>query len=121
MGFIKLHRDIKDWEWYGDPYMVAFWIHLLISANWTEKNWRGETICRGQMVTSLASLSADTGLSVKQVRTALNRLALREYIVTQGTSKWTKITVCNYDTYQSNSDDCRQTIDKQTTSNMRNA
>jgi len=113
MGFIKLHRDIKDWEWYGDPYMVAFWIHLLITANCTEKDWMGEIICRGQMVTSLASLSAVTGLSVKQVRTALDRLALKGYIVTNGTSRWTKITICNYDSYCVDDDSKGQTKSKQ--------
>lgn len=99
MGYIKMHRDIQEWEWYGDPKMVAFWLHLLINANWADKEWRGETIGRGQLVASVASLSLETGLSVKEVRTALSRLVKSKYIVTEGASQWTKITVCNYDSY----------------------
>ena len=99
MGYIKLYRDLQEWEWYGEPNMVAFWIHLLINANWTEKCWRGETVGRGQLLSSISSLSTETGLSVKQVRTALARLVDGNFIVTQGASKWTKITICNYDSY----------------------
>lgn len=99
MGYIKMHRDIQEWEWYGEPKMVAFWLHLLINANWVTREWRGETIGRGQLVASVASLSLETGLSVKEVRTALSRLVKSKYIVTEGASQWTKITICNYDSY----------------------
>lgn len=99
MGFIKLQRNIQEWEWYGEPTMVAFWIHLLINANWEDKDWHGEKILRGQLVTSLAHLSVETGLSLKQVRVALQRLKKGKQIVTIGASKWTKITICDYDSY----------------------
>lgn len=101
MGFIKLRRDIQEWEWYGEPIMVAFWIHLLINANWEDKEWRGEQVQRGQLITSLSNLSTETGLSVKQVRIALARLEKGKQIVSVGASKWTKITICDYDNYMS--------------------
>ena len=100
MGHIKLHRKIQQWEWYGDPNMVALWIHLLINANWEDNQWRGITIKRGQFVTSLNALAVETGLSVSQVRTCLNRMRDSNQIACETTNQMTKITICNYDSYQ---------------------
>ena len=113
MGYIKMHRDIQEWEWYGDPKMVALWLHLLLNANWADKEWRGETIFRGQLVASVASLSLETGLSVKEVRTALSRLVKSKYIYTEGASQWTRITICNYDSYYIDDDVDGRTTGKQ--------
>jgi hypothetical protein len=70
-------------------------------ANWQDKKWQGETIKRGQFITSTNNLSIQTGMSVKQVRNRIKRLEDTNEIVTERTNKYTKITVCKYDTYQS--------------------
>ncbi len=118
MGYIKLFRKIQDWGWYDDPNTLALWVHLLVDANWKDNaEWHGEPIERGALITSVAKISADTGLSDRQVRTALSHLVSTGEIVMKATNKWTKITVCKYDTYQSASTDECQADDEQATSN----
>ena len=80
--------------------MVAFWVHLLVNANYEDKKWRGMEIKRGEFVTSLSALASETGISVSQVRTCLNRMRDSKQITTVSTNKMTKITICNYDAYQ---------------------
>ena len=56
-GFIKLFRKFKQWEWYSDVNTKVLFLHLLLSANHTDKSWRGITVKRGQIVVGLESLS----------------------------------------------------------------
>ena len=113
MGFIKIHRKMLEWEWYGKPEVVTLWLHLLLTANWEDREWRGEVVPRGALITSIAKLSVETGLSVKQIRTALEKLEKGKQIVREGASQWTKIIICKYDTYQSLDFDEGQTNGKQ--------
>ena len=117
MGYIKLFRNIEDWGWYDDPGTLALWVHLLISANWKDRvEWHGLNVERGSLITSVARLSADSGLSGRQVRTCLGRLVRTGEIKMEATNKWTKITICKYDTYQSMDDEECQAADEQPTS-----
>lgn len=113
MGFIKIHRNIRDWGWYDDANTLAVWIHLLIDANFEDRVWHGETLGIGSIITSTARLAEQTGLSVKQIRTCLERLSAEGKIVTEGTSKWTKITICNYESYMLEGEDAGQASGEQ--------
>ena len=113
MGFIKIHRNIREWGWYDNANTLAVWVHILIDANYEEKTWHGETVEVGSMITSVARLSEQTGLSVKQIRTCLARLVEDGKIVTKGASKWTKITICNYDSYMLDGEDAGRTKGEQ--------
>jgi hypothetical protein len=99
-GWIKLHRKIVDWEWYDDIPTFKLFIHLLLKANHEDNKWRGQTIEKGSFVTSLASLSTETGLSIKQIRTALKHLENTGEIDKQTTNQNTLIIVLNYGIYQ---------------------
>ena len=112
-GFIKTYRSLLNWEWYGNPDMVALWIHLLLSANYEDKRWKGSIIRRGQFVTSLHSLSEQTGISIRSLRTCLERLKQTGEIEEKTTNKFRIITICNFDSYQS----IERSTDKQPTNN----
>ena len=99
-GFIKLYRQIQNWEWYTDSATVHFFIHCILSANWKDKRWQGKEVKRGQFITSYAHLSMQTGLSVKQIRIRIDRLVDSGEIEYKGASNHSVITVCNYNTYQ---------------------
>jgi hypothetical protein len=73
-GFIKLHRSLLKWEWYDDMNVFRVFLHLLLTANYEDKNWHGITIKRGQRVFSFEGLSKETKLSVRNVRTAIDKL-----------------------------------------------
>ena len=89
-----------DWEWYTDGPCFKLFIHCLLKANYEEKHWRGIVIPRGSFVTSYSKLSQECGLSVKQVRTALDKLISTHELAKQSASQYTVISVVNYGLYQ---------------------
>lgn len=99
-GWIKLHRKILKWEWYDSPSTKDVFLHLLLIANIEPVKWHGITIERGQVVTSLSSIAEQTGLGVKQVRTAIERLERAQSVARSAHSKYTVFTVIGYDEYQ---------------------
>ena len=62
------------------------------------------TIPRGSFATSIRKLATETGLTVKQVRIALDKLCEGGEVGTQRTHKYTIVSVCKYEDYQCNSD-----------------
>jgi hypothetical protein len=99
-GFIKLHREILEWEWYGDHKMLALFIHCLLKANHQQRPWRGYTIERGEFITSLDNLSRETGLTKKEVRNCLKKLEKTGEVGTRSSSQNTRVTVNKYNDYQ---------------------
>lgn len=99
-GFIKLFRQIVDWEWYDDLPTCRLFIHLLLKANYAERNWHGQTIERGSCITSYATLASETGLSQEQIKRALKNLTKTGEIKRIATNKNTVICVVKYADFQ---------------------
>lgn len=99
--FISLFRKFKDWEWYKDVPVKTLFIHCLIKANYKPLSYKGNIVERGSFITSLDSMSKETGLSLQQVRTALKKLKSTQEITLSATKRETLINVINYDKYQS--------------------
>ena len=99
-GFIKLHRRILDWEWYKDSNTKNIFIHILLNACYDNCRFMGETVSRGEYITSLSRLSSDLKIPIRQVRTSLKRLKKTGEIDMQTTNKYSKIIVCEYESYQ---------------------
>ena len=99
-GFIKIYRDIVDWGWYGDANTARLFIHLIITANYTEKAWRGHIIKRGQRAVSLENLSTELNLSIQNIRTAIAHLKQTGEITSEATKECTIFTVVNYSKFQ---------------------
>ena len=115
VGFIFLHRDLLEWEWYQNPEVSRLYIHLLLKANFTDKKWQGNEVKRGQLITSANHLASELKLSVQQIRTSIKKLDSSGYITRHSTSKFTLITVVNYDIMQSPSAFANKQTNKQTT------
>ena len=62
-GWIKLHRDFTKFEWYQDANTMRLFLHLLITANHKKVKWQGNTIGRGQLITSHGNLAKGLGLA----------------------------------------------------------
>ena len=120
-GWVKLHRRFKEWEWYHEPHMVQLFIHLLLSANHKDKNWRGISVKTGQVITGLGSLQKETGISIQSLRTCLKRLEKTGEINRQTNSKLTVITICKYETYQIVDEDANRQANKRATSKQHDA
>lgn len=98
--FIKLYRKFTEWEWYSDISTSRLFLHLILTVNWTDKKWQGICIERGSRVASYQVLATETGLSVKQVRTAIKKLQSTGEVAIKSTNKYSVFTVKNYDLYQ---------------------
>ncbi len=99
-GFIKLHRKMISWGWYKDSKVKALFIHCLLKANHKDSQWQNVSVRRGSFVTSITHLVNETGLTVKEVRRALDILITSECIRKSTSASFTMITVINYDEYQ---------------------
>jgi len=118
-GWIKLYRSMLDWEWYDDKNTLVLFIHLMLVANHKEKKWRGNIVKAGQKITSYSNLSAETGLTIQQIRTSLKKLKSTHEITLKTTSKFSLITLNNWQTYQSDNtqSNTRATIKQQSNNN----
>ena len=114
-GWIKIHRKITDWEWYTDVNTTRLFIHLLLTASNKERQWKGKTLQPGVIITTRTDLARETNLSEQQVRTALDKLCSTGEINRQATNKFTIITICNYESYQVDSDVNQPTNNQQVT------
>jgi len=117
-GYIKLHRKMTEWEWYTDIIVKSVFLHCLLMANHTDKKWRGIVIKRGSFITSYSQLAVELRLSVQQIRTAINKLKSTGEITHETTSKYSIITINNYEIYQdTNTLENSQATNKQQASN----
>jgi len=119
-GWIKIHRQLLEWEWYDDINVTRLFLHILLKANHKSKNYKGELIQIGEHLTSREILSNETGLTIRQVRTALTKLKTTNEVTIKSSSQGTKIQVVNYEKYQVTTSEVtakRPASDQQTTSN----
>lgn len=99
-GWIKLHRQILEWEWYSDNNCFRLFLHLLLKANHKEKRFKGIELKVGSIVTSRDLLARETGLSSQQIRTALNKLISTNEITSVTSSQGTILQIVSYEKYQ---------------------
>lgn len=95
-GFVAFPRGLTDWEWYSEPNTARLFFHLLLTANWQEKQWQGITIRPGQLVTSQSQLAKQLDLSVRNIRTSLEHLQATGYLTVKTGSKYSIVTIENY-------------------------
>lgn len=114
-GWIKLHRKIVEWEWYADTATRSVFIHLLLTAEFEPRVWRGVLIERGQALTTVAELSAILKLTPQQTKRALKNNQNSKQITIKTTNKNSLITIVNYDTYQGVNSENNKQNNKQTT------
>ena len=98
--FIKIDRNLLQWRWFQDSNTLQLWIYLLASVNIKDHDFMNITVHRGELATSYPSLSAATGQTVKEIRTALEHLKATGEVAVTRHPKFSVISVLNYDLYQ---------------------
>ena len=112
-GFVIEPRSILSHEWYTDPLTMHLLRHCRLRANYTDTTWRDIKIVKGQFITSLSTLSAETGMSVMQVRTAIDKLVKSGYLISKSSNKNRIITVVGYVEEQLNNKQINKQTNKQ--------
>ena len=106
IGFIKIFRAITENKIWGDkPFSKGqAWIDLIMLAAWDDgSELVGNTdieVKRGQIFTSILSLSERWGWSRKKISSFFDYLEKSLMIVQKRNTKFTLITICKYDDYQ---------------------
>lgn len=113
-GYIKLYRELLDWEWFTDANTLKVWIYCLLRARFTDGRYKGTEVPRGSFTTDLQSMADDLNMPIQNLRTAIQHLVQSGEITKKSTNKFTTITVEKYDDYQ----DEQQTTNKQLTNNQ---
>jgi len=108
-GWIKLYRDIKDhWIWEKDN-RFKWWIDILLTVNHKDtKILIGNKLIeckRGQSVMSLETWAKRWNVTKKTVKDFFELLQKDSMLVHENLQISTRITVCNYDRYQSEVND----------------
>ena len=101
MDYVKISRKILEWEWYTDINTKVLFLHILLKANWKPGRFQGTEVPRGALVTSQQNMAIETGLTIKNVRTALKHLENTGEVAVIRHPKFSVITVKNYNQYQS--------------------
>lgn len=100
-GYVKIYRSLLKWEWYDDVNTKVVFLHLLLTVSVEDSKWHGITVKRGSRVSSYPVLAKETGLSVKQLRTAISHLEATGEVARTKYPKYTVFAINNYDTFQS--------------------
>lgn len=103
-GWISLHRKIQDhWIW-QDPIKLRWWLDILLTVNTAEakvKIGNDFYVCqRGESLLSLQSWGERWRTSKDAVRNFFTLLEKDHMINRVNLTKTTRLTVCNYDSYQ---------------------
>ena len=98
--YIKLYRKLINWEWYSDPNTKVVFLHCLLKANWKPTSWHGVEMDRGEFIQSIYNMSKETGLSVRQIRTAISHLIDTNSVTIRKVGKYRVINVSKYIDYQ---------------------
>lgn len=100
-GFVKLFRKIKEWGWYKHSSTKDLFLHLLLECNHKPFNFMGYPIPRGSVVVGRHKLAEELGFSERKIRTALNNLKTTNEVTIKTTSKFSIVSIVNYEIYQS--------------------
>lgn len=105
-GWIQLHRQIREnWLW-SDPVKLKWWIDLLMEANHKDQEvaigFKVFKCSRGQTIKSLKTWAQRWRVSKSVVRNFLTMLEKQHMIRTENETVTTRITICKYDSYQTN-------------------
>lgn len=99
-GHIKLFRQMLDWGWYSDTNTVRVFIHILLRANYKESEYLGHKIGVGECVFGYNAWAETLGLSVRQLRTAIEHLKSTNEIRVRATNRFSVITVVKWEFWQ---------------------
>lgn len=112
-NYVKLSRGLLEWEWYSDINTSRMFIHMLLKANWKDGNFKGVIVPRGSFISSIGKLIDETGLTEREVRTAITHLKKTGEVTSRTTNRYTVFTVVKYDMYQTTDKQSdKQTSDK---------
>lgn len=118
-GWIKIHRSIKDHWLYTEKRVFSrfeAWNDILLTVNYSDAQTliKGKlyNVKRGESILSLDSWAKRWGWEKSSVRRFLKLLENESMVVLDSDNVTTRLTVCNYESYQDerNADETRKKL-----------
>ncbi len=103
-GFIKVNRSILASDIIREPVTFTVFMYLILSARFSEGEYNGEKIKRGETVTSYPRIALATGITERQARTALSKLIKSGKVSVRRYPKFSVVTLKDYENFQGMSD-----------------
>lgn len=98
--WLKLYRSMLDWEWYQDINTKVLFLHLLLIVNIRPQRKLGMSIPAGSIDRTQEQLATETGLTLRQLRTAISKLKLTGELTVVRGPKFSVYTLKNWGRYQ---------------------
>lgn len=125
MSYIKLDRDLLYSYSFANPNHLKIWIWLLIKANFKTayialnvgKGFKTIEVKRGQLIFGRNKAEDELGLNGSLIYRTLQLFEELGQINIEVNSHYSVITICKYDSYQSNSDEVEQAMNNQCSTN----
>lgn len=118
-GWIRIHRKLIESTWFNKSEYVHLWLYLLLKANHKDKEImignEKVLVKRGQLLTSRHKLSEVVHVQENKIYRILKCFENEHQIKQQKTSKYTIISIVNYDMYQKNEQDNEQQMNNKCT------
>lgn len=124
-GFILVHRKVLHKGWLKNHKLWAFWSWCLLKASHKQHTqivgYQEVTLLPGQFVFGRKKAATELGMTERGIRTVLHFLLTSGNMTIKTTSKYSIISIINWDTYQhpvtTTRPAKRQTNDQQVTTN----
>lgn len=95
----RFDENTIHFDWFNEYQTRHLWIYLLLKANTESVAFKSTVIDKGELRITLASLSIATGLTVSQVRTALEKLTDSNCIKVTTTNKYSVIKIIDFEAF----------------------
>ena len=95
----KVDENTLHFDWFDEYQSRHLWIYLLLTANTEPVAFKSTVIDKGELMTKLSILSTATGLTVSQVRTALEKLADSNSIEVNTTNKYSVVKIIDFEAF----------------------
>ena len=124
-GFINLHRTLLDSMIFSSQTGLKIWIWLLLRASYRKRHvslkiGKGETtvtIERGQLLFGRYKAEEELCIDGSTIYRWIKKLEENDMILLQSNNQYSIITICNYDTYQSENTNEEQPMNNQRATN----
>ena len=122
-GWIKLHRQTLAGGWLQNPELWTFWCYCLLKAthkrHTARVGYQRLDISSGQFVFGRKKAAEELKTTERKIRTSLKTLEIDGNVTIKTTNKFSVITICNWEAYQSNGiTDDQQTTNKRPTNDQ---
>ena len=103
-GYVKLYRSLLNKGYWEDPEYIKLWLYLLLNATFYPREYlAGGKILelkQGQLITGRRKLAEALRINEYKVLRILKCFENEQQIAQEGHSKYTIITILNWDKYQ---------------------